>query len=201
MAERWGDWLRPAEADLEHARRSLASGDHEWACFAAQQAAEKAVKSLHLARGQEAWGHSPREPSPTPRPSLPSVEECYRGNRVRVFRLDQEGVLARLRTAAEAMLARRPEVIEVRLFGSLARGQARPGSDADLLVTVEHATEPFPDRSPSLAYHLSAVGVGCDLLVYTEAELARMRGEGNGFLRAVETEAIVLARRDRSRHQ
>jgi HEPN domain-containing protein len=30
---------------------------HEWACFAAHQAAEKAVKALHLAHGQEAWGH------------------------------------------------------------------------------------------------------------------------------------------------
>jgi len=30
---------------------------HEWACFAAQQAAEKTVKALHLHLGQEAWGH------------------------------------------------------------------------------------------------------------------------------------------------
>ena len=29
----------------------------EWECFAAQQAAEKAVKALHLSLGQEAWGH------------------------------------------------------------------------------------------------------------------------------------------------
>jgi HEPN domain-containing protein len=32
-------------------------GRHEWACFAAQQSAEKAVKALHLSLGQEAWGH------------------------------------------------------------------------------------------------------------------------------------------------
>jgi HEPN domain-containing protein len=31
---------------------------YEWACFCAQQAAEKAVKALHLALGQEAWGHT-----------------------------------------------------------------------------------------------------------------------------------------------
>ena len=36
---------------------SAASGRHEWACFAAQQAAEMAVKALHLSAGQEAWGH------------------------------------------------------------------------------------------------------------------------------------------------
>ncbi|WP_216644736.1 HEPN domain-containing protein [Candidatus Thiodictyon syntrophicum] len=31
-------------------------GRHEWACFAAQQAGEKAVKALHLSLGQESWG-------------------------------------------------------------------------------------------------------------------------------------------------
>lgn len=45
------------ERDLEQARASKADGRHEWACFAAQQAAEMAVKALHLALGQEAWGH------------------------------------------------------------------------------------------------------------------------------------------------
>lgn len=58
MAERSRDWLRQAERDLEHARLSAGGGDHEWACFAAQQAAEKALKALHQALGGEGWGHS-----------------------------------------------------------------------------------------------------------------------------------------------
>lgn len=57
MANRAYDWLRQAERDLEQAADSQASGRHEWACFASQQAAEKGVKALHLHRGQEAWGH------------------------------------------------------------------------------------------------------------------------------------------------
>ncbi|HEV3074515.1 MAG TPA: HEPN domain-containing protein [Thermoanaerobaculia bacterium] len=51
------DWLAQAERDLEQAEASRDSGRHEWACFAAQQSAEKAVKALHLHHGQEAWGH------------------------------------------------------------------------------------------------------------------------------------------------
>jgi len=51
------DWFAQARRDLEQAQDSRAAGRHEWACFAAQQAAEKAVKALHLALGQEAWGH------------------------------------------------------------------------------------------------------------------------------------------------
>lgn len=58
MPDRSRDWLRQAGRDLEHAEESLHSGKHEWACFAAHQAAEKAVKALHLSRLQEAWGHS-----------------------------------------------------------------------------------------------------------------------------------------------
>lgn len=61
MAERSGDWFRQAEADLRHARHARDDGDYEWACFAAQQAAEKAIKAVHAARGQEAWGHSVTE--------------------------------------------------------------------------------------------------------------------------------------------
>jgi HEPN domain-containing protein len=57
MANRAGDWLRQAERDVEHAKLAASSGLHEWACFAAHQAAEKAVKALHLSAGQEAWGH------------------------------------------------------------------------------------------------------------------------------------------------
>ena len=57
MVDRSRDWLAQAERDLRHAERSRDAGEHDWACFAAHQAAEKAVKALHLARGQEAWGH------------------------------------------------------------------------------------------------------------------------------------------------
>lgn len=57
MANRATDWFRQAERDLEHAMESRRAGRHEWACFAAHQAAEKAVKALHLSLGQEAWGH------------------------------------------------------------------------------------------------------------------------------------------------
>lgn len=57
MTNRASDWFRQAERDVEQAEDSHRAQRHEWACFAAQQAAEKAVKALHLSRGQEAWGH------------------------------------------------------------------------------------------------------------------------------------------------
>ena len=56
MPNRAPDWFRQATRDLEQAEDSRRAGRHEWACFAAHQAAEKAVKALHLHLGQEAWG-------------------------------------------------------------------------------------------------------------------------------------------------
>ena len=61
MPDRSGDWLRQSFRDMEQANDSRSADRHEWACFAAQQAAEKAVKALHLHLGQEAWGHVVRK--------------------------------------------------------------------------------------------------------------------------------------------
>jgi HEPN domain-containing protein len=57
MSNRANDWFKQALRDLEQAEDSQRAGRHEWACFAAQQGAEKAVKALHLHLRQEAWGH------------------------------------------------------------------------------------------------------------------------------------------------
>jgi HEPN domain-containing protein len=57
MPERSMDWLRQAEKDLEKAKLDLGAGYFEWACFTAQQAAEKAIKALFQHLHGEAWGH------------------------------------------------------------------------------------------------------------------------------------------------
>lgn len=46
-------WFRQAEQDLGAASHLLDSSDYNWACFVAQQAAEKAVKSVYAARRQD----------------------------------------------------------------------------------------------------------------------------------------------------
>jgi len=61
MPDRSADWLRQAEVDLEQAGASQEAGRFEWACFASHQAAEKAVKALHLSLGQQVIGHAIRE--------------------------------------------------------------------------------------------------------------------------------------------
>lgn len=57
MPNRARDWLNQALRDLEQARDSRRASRHEWAGFAAQQAAETAVKALHPHLSQEPSGH------------------------------------------------------------------------------------------------------------------------------------------------
>lgn len=56
--ERSADWMDQAQGDLAHARHDMAAGFHDWACFSAQQAAEKAAKAVLQKLRVEAWGHS-----------------------------------------------------------------------------------------------------------------------------------------------
>jgi HEPN domain-containing protein len=56
--DRSADWMEQARGDLAHARNDLSGAFYDWACFSAQQAAEKAAKAVLHRRGAEAWGHS-----------------------------------------------------------------------------------------------------------------------------------------------
>ena len=57
------------------------------------------------------------------------------------------------------------------LFGSRAWGQPTEDSDVDLLVVVKSSDEPPWTRASKGFAQLRGVGVGCDLIVKTEAEV------------------------------
>ena len=46
------DWFNEGEMDLQRAHRSLEAEDYSWACFAAHQAIEKAMKALIIGLGR-----------------------------------------------------------------------------------------------------------------------------------------------------
>ena len=62
----------------------------------------------------------------------------------------------------------------VLLFGSRARGDARPGSDVDLIV-VWRDENPPPKRSAAVRLALGRVGFPMDLAVVTPSEFARFK--------------------------
>lgn len=99
-------------------------------------------------------------------------------------------MIEKLKTVTCQMKARHPEIEQVLLFGSLARGEAVPGSDADLLVILSSATRPFMERIP----HYLPVGLplGVDVFPYTRDEIDRMLTQGNHFIRQAVKEGVVL---------
>lgn len=131
-----------------------------------------------------------------PKPSSQPVEELYRGKHVRVFRLDREQVLSMLRERAAALVAACPEVIEVRLFGSLARSDCLPGSDADLWVLVKDGAPPLRERIARVSRHFEGIGIDHDVLVHTDSEWAELRRQRRRIVEAVLCEGIRLAGRD-----
>jgi len=112
---------------------------------------------------------------------------------VSVFWLNQGQVRDCLQSAAERLAPLHPEIEETWLFGSLARGDALPGSDADLLIVLSDSQTPFLDRSAR--YQPGFCGVGVDVLAYTRAELMCMQAEGNAFLQHAQSERILLFQR------
>lgn len=69
---------------------------------------------------------------------------------------------------ARAVADERDDVLRIGYFGSYARGDAGVGSDIDLVVVVEDATEPWPRRAAS--WDTTSLPVPAELLVYTRAE-------------------------------
>jgi len=77
------------------------------------------------------------------------------------------------------------------LFGSQARGTARPNSDYDLLV-IKHSEEPRYRRSAPLYRALADLQVEVELMVYTPEEVAQWSKVAQAFVTTAIREGKVL---------
>ena len=80
--------------------------------------------------------------------------------------------MSRITRAARNLAGQHEAVGRVVLFGSVASDRAVPSSDADLLVVVRACDAPFLDRAALFREYFLDLGVGVDLFVYTEREVA-----------------------------
>lgn len=116
-----------------------------------------------------------------PRPSSPSVKVTY---------FNKPLVRRYLRRFVSELVEKRPEVRRVVLFGSLARDDAVPGSDVDLIIILAASDKPFLDRISQ--YTPSPFPVGIEVFPYTQEELQVMLQEGNSFMQRALAEGITL---------
>ena len=111
---------------------------------------------------------------------------------VRIVSLERDSLLEQLRQIAALIRAERPEVAEVRLFGSLARGDQHGTSDVDVLLLL-HASEETDWHRRILAYlPYFDIGRHADVLVYTTAEVEERLAAGDKFLQRIIAESIPL---------
>ena len=91
---------------------------------------------------------------------------------VKVFWLDRSLLMSRITRAARNLAGQHEAVVRVVLFGSVASDRAVPSSDVDLLVVMRACDMPFLDRAALFREYFMDLGVGVDLFVYTEREVA-----------------------------
>ena len=79
-----------------------------------------------------------------------------------------------IRNAVERIVSVAHDPRKVLLFGSYARAEAREDSDLDLLV-VEREIDDYTVEYSRLREAIGSVGVGVDLLLYSEVEFEKRR--------------------------
>ena len=105
--------------------------------------------------------------------------------------MDTEATLAYIvDTIVERLRPRR-----IVLFGSRARGDAAPDSDFDLFIEMESDRRP-PERSAQVAALFPLHPWPMDVVVYTPAEVLRLRGVRGTLLSMIEAEGKVLHERN-----
>jgi uncharacterized protein len=83
---------------------------------------------------------------------------------------------------------------KVILFGSRARGDARPGSDYDLLI-IKPSDEPRYRRSVPLYVALADLPVEVEVLVYTPEEVAEWSEVPQAFVTTAVREGTTIYER------
>ena len=116
--------------------------------------------------------------------SYPSVE---------ITSIDRDALISRLRRIASGIADDDPDVIEIRLHGSLVRGEATPDSDIDLLIIKSADPAPFLQRQDRYIDRFSDLSLDIDIKVYTRSEIDGMQADENPFIAEALAHSVVLA--------
>lgn len=95
---------------------------------------------------------------------------------VKAIWLNREEVIGLLKKASTEALRSFPAIKEIRLFGSIAKGEETGLSDIDLFLLVEDGgTDPLERMRPYFNFFSDRLKTALDMVVATEAEKPRFR--------------------------
>jgi predicted nucleotidyltransferase len=103
---------------------------------------------------------------------------------------DQAAVDAAARRWAAQQRRLHPKILRLGYFGSYARGDWGVGSDLDLIALVSDSNRPSMDRA--LDWDLDPLPVPAEILIYTQAEWARLAHDRGRFFITIETETVWI---------
>lgn len=109
--------------------------------------------------------------------------------KVEYLRLDK--ILPELRESSRR-LKENPNVLSVKLFGSLVNGNYSPGSDADILILLQKDSRRIIDRIPEYLDYFSCIPISVDVFPYTEEEFEKLKGSNNQFIMSIAEHAMEL---------
>jgi len=103
----------------------------------------------------------------------------------------EKSVLRQFKTAVEQVLG--SQLIELKLFGSKARGDDRPDSDIDVLVIVTDDDWHICDKVYDIA---TDIFLQTDIYIspktISKSRLEQLQKEGTSFLRNISRDAIAV---------
>ncbi len=111
---------------------------------------------------------------------------------VKIISLDRDELLSRLREIARQIRAEHPEVTEIRVFGSIARGDHVGTSDVDVLIVLQDGECGDPIEQIRSFYPYFDLPVGVDLLVLTRDQLKHRLETGQAFTERMWQESQAL---------
>lgn len=112
-----------------------------------------------------------------------------------IISVDREALRKRLEEIAARIRRECPQVREVLLFGSFARGDFTPRSDVDVAVLLNEDGGPFLKRADAFLDYFADLPLDVNLVVYMQDEMERMLAGGNRLAKAI-VEGVPLGREE-----
>lgn len=110
---------------------------------------------------------------------------------VRLISIDKEELFKSLKNIARAVKEDNAEVLDIRMFGSVAKGEDTGKSDVDIVITISDSDEDIFHRSLKFRRYFD-IEVPVDVLVYTKNEMDEMLKQGNYFIKGILRDGTLL---------